>query len=104
MEKALPSHACRNDLLSCLLFQIKSGEIFATINQKDGMVVFKDDPEKYSTSSTYLNIQFEMEKVIELNKKLNVMEEEIMLTPMFVRKSIVPDGNDEKSYGGEACE
>lgn len=94
-----------NDLLCVfLLFQIKSGEIFATINQKDGMVVFKDDPEKYSTSSTYLNIQYEMEKVIELNKKLNSMEEEIILTPMFVRKSIVPDGNEEKSYGGEACE
>jgi COP9 signalosome complex subunit 3 len=68
------------------------------------MVVFKDDPEKYNTPNMYLKIQDDMNKVIELNKKLTAMEEEIMLTPLFVRKSMVPDNNDEKSYGGEICE
>lgn len=85
-------------------FQIKSGEIFATINQKDGMVVFKDDPEKYNTPNMYLKIQEDMNNVIELNKKISTMEEEIMLTPMFVKKSIVPEGQDDKTFGGEACE
>lgn len=87
-----------------LFFQIKSGEIFATINQKDGMVVFKDDPEKYNSPTMYLKIQEDMNVVIELNKKISAMEEEIMLTPMFVKKSIVPDGTDDKAYGGESCE
>lgn len=29
-------------------FQIEDGEIFATINKKDGMVEFHDSPEKYN--------------------------------------------------------
>lgn len=68
------------------------------------MVVFKDDPEKYNSPNMYLKIQEDMDNVIDLNKKISAMEEEIMLTPMFVKKSIVPDGNDEKSYAGESCE
>lgn len=91
-------------LVKFLFAQIKSGEIFATINQKDGMVVFKDDPEKYNSHDMYLKVQEDMNTVIELNKKISAMEEEIMLTPMFVKKSIVPDGTDDKIYGGESCE
>lgn len=29
--------------------QIQDGEIFATINQKDGMVTFLEDPEQYKS-------------------------------------------------------
>lgn len=68
------------------------------------MVVFKDDPEKYNTPNMYLKIQEDMNSVIELNKKISLMEEEIMLTREFVKKSIVPDGTDDKVYGGESCE
>lgn len=67
------------------------------------MVVFKDDPEKYNTPHMYLKIQEDMNNVIELNKKISAMEEEIMLTPMFVKKSTVADGSDDK-YGAESCE
>jgi COP9 signalosome complex subunit 3 len=62
------------------------------------MVVFKDDPEKYNSPNMYLKIQEDMNNVIELNKKISDMEEESMLTPTFVKKSTVPDGNDDKSY------
>lgn len=68
------------------------------------MVVFKDDPEKYNSPKMYLKIQEDMNCVIDLNKKISAMEEEIMLTPMFVKKSIVPDGTDDKTYGNESCE
>ncbi|CRL02159.1 CLUMA_CG015097, isoform A [Clunio marinus] len=87
-----------------ILNMIKSGEIFATINQKDGMVVFKDDPEKYNTPAMYLKIQEDMNNVIELNKKISAMEEEIMLTPMFVKKAIVPDANEDKNYVADVYE
>ncbi|CAM1291491.1 COPS3 (predicted), partial [Pycnogonum litorale] len=33
-----------------VLHMIEDGEIFATINQKDGMVIFHDNPEKYNDS------------------------------------------------------
>lgn len=32
-----------------ITLQIQEGEIFATINQKDGMVCFHEDPEQYKT-------------------------------------------------------
>jgi len=41
-------HATENRMSVCFL-QIEDGEIFATINQKDGMVIFHDDPEKYNS-------------------------------------------------------
>ena len=37
--------------------QIEEGEIFATINQKDGMVVFHDDPEKYNSPPMLANLE-----------------------------------------------
>lgn len=62
-----------------ILDMIKSGEIFATINQKDGMVVFRDDPEKYNSPEMLLSIQSDIKKVMELNKQVVRMEEEIKL-------------------------
>lgn len=37
------------DAESLILNMIEDGEIFATINQKDGMVVFNEDSEKYNS-------------------------------------------------------
>lgn len=71
-----------------ILDMIKSGEIFASINQKDGMVVFKDDPEKYNTPEMFQSIQEDITQVMELNKQIIKMEEEIKLNPHFVKKSI----------------
>jgi COP9 signalosome complex subunit 3 len=68
------------------------------------MVIFHDDPEKYNTPHMYTKIQDDMNKVIELNKKITRMEEEIMLTPLFVKKSTVPEGSEDKGYPGEICE
>lgn len=65
-----------------ILNMIKSGEIFASINQKDGMVVFKDDPEKYDSPDMFLKLQDDMARVMELNKQIIKMEEEIMLNLM----------------------
>lgn len=68
------------------------------------MVIFHDDPEKYNTPHMYLKIQEDMNTITELNKKITLMEEEIMLTPLFVKKSTVTDGMDDKGYTGEICE
>ncbi|KFB41777.1 AGAP006445-PA-like protein [Anopheles sinensis] len=88
-----------------ILNMIKSGEIFASINQKDGMVVFKDDPEQYNNQEMFDKVQAEIGSVMELNKQVLKMDEEIMLNPVFVKKSF---GNQEddgigctsKAYSG----
>lgn len=40
--------------------QIEDGEIFATINQKDGMVQFHDNPEKYNSPNMLLELDKEV--------------------------------------------
>jgi hypothetical protein len=54
IKESLPSECSvswrMQQKVECLFFlQIEDGEIFATINQKDGMVIFHDDPEKYNS-------------------------------------------------------
>lgn len=46
------------------------------------MVVFKDDPEKYNSPDAYNKIQKDMVKVMELNKIIMKMDEDISLKPM----------------------
>lgn len=64
-----------------ILSMVKEGEIFATINKKDGMVLFQDDPEKFTTPATLQLIQDEITHVIEMNKQIIKMDEEIKLNP-----------------------
>ena len=41
-------------------FQIQDGEIYATINQKDGMVSFEDNPEKYNSATMMSQLDIEV--------------------------------------------
>ena len=54
--------ACIYILCGCVCFhsQIEDGEIFATINQKDGMVRFHDNPEKYNSAAMLLELDKEV--------------------------------------------
>ncbi|XP_041362938.1 COP9 signalosome complex subunit 3-like [Gigantopelta aegis] len=70
-----------------VLHMIEDGEIFATINQKDGMVRFHDNPEKYNSSSTLLHVDQEMQKCMRLDEKLKEMDREISVNPQYVQKS-----------------
>ncbi|KAH8379271.1 hypothetical protein KR009_003968 [Drosophila setifemur] len=74
--------------------QIKSGEIYASINQKDGMVLFKDDPEKYNSPDMFLNVQTNISQVLDLVKQINKMEEEIILNPLYVKKALGSQDDD----------
>ncbi|GFO38065.1 cop9 signalosome complex subunit 3 [Plakobranchus ocellatus] len=70
-----------------VLHMIEDGEIFATINQKDGMVRFHDNPEKYNSSNMLLEVDKEMQLCIQLDSKLREMDREIAVNPQFVQKS-----------------
>lgn len=48
------------DLTFLFVLQIEDGEIFATINQKDGMVQFHDNPEKYNSAFMLLQLDKEV--------------------------------------------
>uniref|UniRef100_A0A672KUS4 COP9 signalosome complex subunit 3 n=1 Tax=Sinocyclocheilus grahami TaxID=75366 RepID=A0A672KUS4_SINGR len=71
-----------------VLYMIEDGEIYANINQKDGMVCFHDNPEKYNNPAMLHKIDQEMLKCIELDEKLKSMDQEITVNPQFVQKSM----------------
>lgn len=70
-----------------VLHMIEDGEIFATINQKDGMVRFHDNPEQYKSASMLQQLDKELQKCIQLDEKLKEMDREIAVNPQFVQKS-----------------
>ncbi|XP_053974322.1 COP9 signalosome complex subunit 3 [Hylaeus anthracinus] len=82
-----------------ILNMIEDGEIFATINQKDGMVVFHDDPEKYNSPQMLANLEKEMATCMELDKRVLEMEEEVVLTPQYVRKACGQNDQDDQTAG-----
>ncbi|KAM9291214.1 COP9 signalosome complex subunit 3 isoform 3-T3 [Morus bassanus] len=77
-----------------VLHMIEDGEIFASINQKDGMVCFHDNPEKYNNPAMLHNIDQEMLKCIELDERLKAMDQEITVNPQFVQKSMGSQEDD----------
>uniref|UniRef100_G1PBY2 COP9 signalosome complex subunit 3 n=1 Tax=Myotis lucifugus TaxID=59463 RepID=G1PBY2_MYOLU len=81
-----------------VLHMIEDGEIFASINQKDGMVSFHDNPEKYNNPAMLHNIDQEMLKCIELEERLKAMDQEITVNPQFVQKSM---GSQEDDSGNK---
>lgn len=70
-----------------VLHMIEDGEIYATINQKDGMVRFHDNPEQYKSAAVLAQIDKEMQKCMQLDEKLKEMDREIEVNPQYVQKS-----------------
>ncbi|XP_021362606.1 COP9 signalosome complex subunit 3-like, partial [Mizuhopecten yessoensis] len=70
-----------------VLHMIEDGEIYATINQKDGMVRFHDNPEQYKSAAVLSQIDKEMQKCMQLDEKLKEMDREIEVNPQYVQKS-----------------
>ncbi|XP_001605022.1 COP9 signalosome complex subunit 3 [Nasonia vitripennis] len=82
-----------------ILNMIEDGEIFATINQKDGMVIFHDDPEKYDSPRMLAKLEKEMAECAELGRKVIEMEEEVIVTPQYVRKALGQNDQDDQAAG-----
>ncbi|XP_034937501.1 COP9 signalosome complex subunit 3 [Chelonus insularis] len=82
-----------------ILNMIEDGEIYATINQKDGMVVFHDDPEKYNSPRMLAKLEKEMAACAELDRRVSEMEEEVIVTPQYVRKACGQNDQDDAASG-----
>ncbi|XP_021833282.1 COP9 signalosome complex subunit 3 [Prunus avium] len=69
-----------------VLQMIQDGEIFATINQKDGMVRFLEDPEQYKTCQMIEHIDSSIQRIMALSRKLTAMDENISSDALFLGK------------------
>jgi COP9 signalosome complex subunit 3 len=70
-----------------ILRMIEDGEIYAAINQKDGMVVFLDNPEKYNSAKMFRKLEDEMKACMSSDDKLRLMDQEIALNPKYIQKT-----------------
>ncbi|KAK8672479.1 hypothetical protein V6N13_110847 [Hibiscus sabdariffa] len=69
-----------------VLQMIQDGEIYATINQKDGMVRFLEDPEQYKTCEMIERVDSSIQRLMTLSKKLTVLDELMSSDPMYLGK------------------
>ncbi|XP_021727863.1 COP9 signalosome complex subunit 3-like [Chenopodium quinoa] len=69
-----------------VLQMIQDGHIYATINQKDGMVRFLEDPEQYKTCEMIEHIDSSIQRIMALSKKLASVDEQISCDPLYLAK------------------
>ncbi|KAL5537375.1 hypothetical protein UlMin_045452 [Ulmus minor] len=69
-----------------VLQMIQDGEIYATINQKDGMVRFLEDPEQYKSCEMIEHIDSSIQRIMALSRKLSAMDESIAIDPLYLAK------------------
>jgi COP9 signalosome complex subunit 3 len=69
-----------------ILQMIQDGEIFARINQKDGMVSFQEDPEQYNTSAMTMRLNLEIHNIVRLAKKLTSVDEQVSCDQVYLSK------------------
>jgi COP9 signalosome complex subunit 3 len=69
-----------------LLNMIQDGEIYAKINQRDGMVIFLDPKEKYDSPRMMKKMEDQITVCIGLNKRLTEMNEKLTTNPDYVSK------------------
>ncbi|KAF7825257.1 COP9 signalosome complex subunit 3 [Senna tora] len=66
---------------------IQDGEIYATINQKDGMVRFLEDPEQYKTCQMIERFDSSMQRIMGLSRKLSLVEERLKCDQAYLSKA-----------------
>ncbi|PAN33394.1 hypothetical protein PAHAL_6G017500 [Panicum hallii] len=69
-----------------VLRMIEDGEIHATINQKDGMVSFHEDPEQYKSVEMVEHIDSSIQRLTALSKKLASIDENMTCDPAYLLK------------------
>ena len=71
---------------ACVLQMIEAGEIFATINQKDGMVSFHEDAEQYDTASMATRLDAEVSGAMNIAARVKVVDEAVMCDKAFLTR------------------
>ncbi|KAK4877067.1 hypothetical protein RN001_009573 [Aquatica leii] len=75
------------DAENYILHMIEDKQIYATINQKDGMVVFRDEPDKYGGPEVLKGLEAQLQQCMDLDKQILAMDEEIQVNPQYVKKA-----------------
>lgn len=71
-----------------VLNMIEEGQIFARINQADGMVSFLEDPEEYKTNAMMTNLDERIRAHGDLYSVLNGLSSEFEVDPQYLHKTM----------------
>jgi len=83
-----------------LVGMIEAGTIHATISQQDGMVRFDTNPESYSSPEMLRMLEEEVKEAMLLDKQVTNLEEEMMVSPAYVKKMVGVRGEEDEEGGG----
>jgi len=70
-----------------IVSMIEEGSIHARISQKDGMVQFDANPERFDSVKMLSILEENVNACVNLNNQISLMEEEIILSPSYIKKS-----------------
>jgi len=74
-----------------VLRMIENGEIYATINQKDGMLNFLDDPEEYNDNKMLNQLDANIKKSMGLAQRVRAVDQEIASSIPYLQKTAAPE-------------
>eukprot|EP00118_Oscarella_pearsei_P003851 m.16004 g.16004 ORF g.16004 m.16004 type:complete len:428 (+) comp26681_c0_seq1:26-1309(+) len=78
-----------------ILHMIEDGEIFATIDQQNGMVSFRDKPGTFSDEKTVAMVDQHVCQCMELTRKIQKMDQDMMVNPQYVKKTLGVQSDDD---------
>jgi len=93
--------ASAKDAETQVLKMISNGEIFASINQKDGMVSFSEDPEGYDTSKMTSHLDVQIQKAIDLGRKVRSLDESIASSGPYIQKTTAQERGGGGRWGAD---
>jgi len=70
-----------------IVAMIQEGSIHARISQKDGMVQFDANPERFNSVSMLSDLEKRVSTCIALNNQITQMEEDIVLSASYIKKA-----------------
>lgn len=79
-----------------IIEMIREGCIHATISQQDGMVSFDPNPESYSSPEVLRLVEGIATRAITLDKKVEKLTEEIMISKQYLRRMVSGKEQDEE--------
>jgi COP9 signalosome complex subunit 3 len=71
-----------------LLGMIADGEIFARMDQKNGMVTFEDNPEEFKTRDMINSLDGRIREIISLNNQLQTIHQETVVSKRYVERTM----------------
>jgi len=90
-----------------VLNMIEDGAIFASINQRDGMISFLEDPEEYDTKEMVEKIDEKIHQAMALATKISDVERELLLNPTYLTKTnpqLLAGGREGGGGGGMSAD